>query len=112
MLLEPPKPCTQVTCIVPVVPCVQNKLPLKKRHNEIRDFNWHRSHSHFKGLGQALVRGKIDKEKMDCTEGKRTGLRHSARSTISFFHFSDDAVETIPCLENEWLTQCGNDPGK
>ncbi len=74
MLLEPPKSCTQVTCIVPVVPCVQNKLPLKKRHNEIRDFNWHRFHSHFKGLGQALVRGKIEKEKMDCSEGKKGTL--------------------------------------
>lgn len=33
MLLEPPKPCTQATCVVPVVLCVPNKLPLKRRHN-------------------------------------------------------------------------------
>lgn len=68
MLLEPPKSCTQATCIVPVVPCAQNKLPLKERHNEIRDFNWHRLRSHFKGLGQVHVRGKVEKEKLHWNE--------------------------------------------
>lgn len=102
MLLEPPKSCTQATCVVPVVLCVQNNLPLKKRHSKIRDFNCHRFHSHSKGLGQALS----EEEKYAIKH------RHSAWSTMSSFHFSDYAAETIPCLENEWLTQCGNDPGK
>ena len=66
MLLEPPKSCTQATCIVPVVPYAQNKLPLKKRLREIRDFNWH---SHFTRPSQALLRGE---KKKDCL--KRRGI--------------------------------------
>lgn len=65
MLLEPPKSCTQATCIVTVVLCVQNKLPLKGRDNKIRDFNWQ---SHFTQLVSALVRGKTEKQKQDCKE--------------------------------------------